>query len=241
MNRELQQWVKKIRQPGGTRAITRDQDDSDDEDENLAVTPIHKMMGHISKLQREMKRTAAPVTPLLATPAIKQSTSTGKKPKLSFKTGSKGKKWVPKTIKKKFPKVKSSPSLPSSEFDTAEEEDPSGGFRFSTAADEYPLTPYEGFPPSTGAHAFPSSTAADDDFGDDEETFMTGQELPPPSPLQKSLDSLKESMEKEKAFSAKLKSVKQKAQESALKKLAPAPGWKPFGTPTKRRMEGKDW
>ena len=32
-----------------------------------------------------------------------------------------------------------------------------------------------------------------------------------------------------------------KAQERALKKLAPAPGWKPFGTPTKRKLHGKDW
>ena len=111
VNRELQQWVKKIRQPGGTRGITRDQDESDEEDDNLAVAPIHKMMGHISKLRLGIKRKAEPITPLLQTPVIKQSASTGKKPKLSFKTGSKGKKWVPKTLKKKFPKVKSSPSL----------------------------------------------------------------------------------------------------------------------------------
>ena len=29
--------------------------------------------------------------------------------------------------------------------------------------------------------------------------------------------------------------------ELALKKLAPAPGWKPFGIPTKRKLHGKDW
>ena len=31
-----------------------------------------------------------------------------------------------------------------------------------------------------------------------------------------------------------------KATEKALKKLAPAPGWKPFGTPTRRKLDGKD-
>ena len=30
-------------------------------------------------------------------------------------------------------------------------------------------------------------------------------------------------------------------KKKALKKLAPAPGWKPYGTPTKRRLDGKDW
>ena len=41
------------------------------------------------------------------------------------------------------------------------------------------------------------------------------------------------------------KSLKQallkKATEKALKKLAPAPGWKPFGTPTRRKLDGQDW
>ena len=35
--------------------------------------------------------------------------------------------------------------------------------------------------------------------------------------------------------------VLKKATEKALKKLAPAPGWKPFGTPAKRKLGGKDW
>ena len=109
VNRELQQWVKKIRQPGGTRGITRDHDDSDDEDDNLAVAPIHKMMGHISKFRQGIKRKAEPVTPLLQTPVIKQPPSTGKKPKVSYKTGSKGKKWVPKTLKKSFQKANHPP------------------------------------------------------------------------------------------------------------------------------------
>ena len=157
MNRELQQWVKKIRQPGGTRGITRDQDVSDEEEDNLAVAPIHKMMGHISKISQGIKRNAEPVTPLLQTPVIKQPPSTGKKPKLSFKTGSKAKKWVPKTPKKKplsgyksFPKAKS-PSPPSGVFDTADEEIP-----LSTAYGGFPAgTPYGGFPLVHPTEGFP--------------------------------------------------------------------------------------
>ena len=86
VNRELQQWVKKIRQPGGTQGISRDEDDSDDE--NLAVGLLqHK---------------AEPVTPqsALQTAVVKQSPSTSKKPKLTFKTESKAKRLLPKTPKK---------------------------------------------------------------------------------------------------------------------------------------------
>ena len=35
--------------------------------------------------------------------------------------------------------------------------------------------------------------------------------------------------------------VLKKASEKALKTLAPAPDWKPFGTPTRRKLDGKDW
>ena len=251
VNRELQQWVKKIRQPGGTRGITRDQDESDEEDDNLAVALIHKMMGHISKLRRGIKRKAEPITPLLQTPVIKQSASTGKKPKLSFKTGSKGKKWVPKTLKKKFPKVKSSPSLPSSAFDTAKDEDPFGtayggipppeGFR--TSVDDFPeggLPPDDGFRFSTTADEVPLGTEDDGVFEGE------GEGDPYATPFSA---SLKKRIAKQKSLSEEFKSArakakeraKEKAMERALKKLAPAPGWKPFGTPSKRRMEGNDW
>ena len=40
VNRELQQWVKKICQPGGTQGISRDEDDSDEDEGNLAVGPL---------------------------------------------------------------------------------------------------------------------------------------------------------------------------------------------------------
>ena len=62
VNRELQQWVKKIRQPGGTRGISRDEDDSDDEG-NLAVGPLQQFMGNISKISKAIKRKPEPVTP----------------------------------------------------------------------------------------------------------------------------------------------------------------------------------
>ena len=188
VNRELQQWVKKIRQPGGTRGISRDEDDSDEGEGNLAVGPLHQFMGNISKISKAIKRKAEPVTPqsVLQTPVVKQTPFTGKKPKLTFKTGSKAKRLLPKTPKKstpssgyKTPKKKKTPSPPSSVFSTAEEE--------------------EGF-------------AAE-------------------SPLEKAKESIKN----------KFNEAAKRAQVRALKKLASASGWKPFGTPAKRRLDGKDW
>ena len=120
VNRELQQWVKKIRQPGGTRAITRYDKDTDEEEDgdNLAVAPIHRLMGDISKIRQGIKRQVKPVTPqlktsLLKTPVIKQSP--GKKPKVSGKSSSKAKqiKFTPKKFK--------TPSPPSSVFVSADE------------------------------------------------------------------------------------------------------------------------
>ena len=132
VNRELQQWVKKIRQPGGTREISRDKDDSDDDEGNLAVGPLQQFMGNISKISKAIKRKGEPVTPqsVLQTPVVKQTPFTGKKPKLTFKTGSEAKRLLPKTPKKstpstgyKTPKKKKTPSPPSSVFSTAEEEE----------------------------------------------------------------------------------------------------------------------
>ena len=183
VNRELQQWVKKIRQPGGTQGISRDEDDSDDE--NLAVGPLQHFMGNISKISKAIKRKAEPVTPqsVLQTSVAKQTPSTSEKPKLTFKTGSKAKQLLPKTPKKtpstgyKTPKKKKTPSPPSGVFSTADED------------------------------------------------------VPAKSPFQRAQESI------EKKFNEASK----RAQERALKKLAPAAGWKPFGTPAKRRLDGKDW
>ena len=176
VNRELQQWVKKIRQPGGTRGIGQDVSDSDEEEGNLAVGPLQQFMGNISKISKAIKRKAEPVTPqsVLQTPVVKQTPSTSKKPKLTFKTESKAKRLLPKT-----PKKKKTPSPPFSVSSTAEEE--------------------EGFAAK--------------------------------SPWKKARESI------EKKFNEASK----RATERALKKLATAPGWKPFGTPAKRRLDGKDW
>ena len=184
VNRELQQWVKKIRQPGGTQGISRDEDDSDEDEGNLAVGPLQQFMGNISKISKAIKRKAEPVTPqsVLQTPVVKQ-TPTSKKPKFTFKTGSKAKRLLPKTPKKtpssgyKTPKKKKTPSPPSSVFSMADED------------------------------------------------------VPAKSPFKKAQESI------EKKFNEAAK----RAQERALKKLAPAAGWKPFGTPAKRRLDGKDW
>ncbi|KAM7441590.1 hypothetical protein ABFA07_009340 [Porites harrisoni] len=185
VNRELQQWVKKICQPGGTQGISCDEDDSDEDEGNLAVGPLQQFMGNISKISKAIKRKAEPVTPqsVLQTPVVKQTPSTSKKPKFTFKTGSKAKRLLPKTPKKtpssgyKTPKKKKTPSPPSS---------------------------------------FPS---------------MADEDIPAKSPLKKAQESI------EKKFNEAAK----RAQERALKKLAPAASWKPFGTPAKRRLDGKDW
>ena len=103
VNRQLRQWTKKIRQPGGTRTVGHD--NTDDEDEyNLAVGLLQQFMGNIAKIQKGIKRKAVsnvPQTPV--TPAFKQSPVTpasSKKPKYSFKTGSKGKRLLPKISQK---------------------------------------------------------------------------------------------------------------------------------------------
>ena len=107
VNRQLRQWTTKIRQPGGVRAIGRDDDDTyDDDANNLAVGPLQQFMSNIAKIQKGIKRKATtPNVPQTAvTPAIKQSPKTPesrKKPKFSFKTGSKGKRLLPKTPKRK--------------------------------------------------------------------------------------------------------------------------------------------
>ena len=87
LNRQLRQCTKKIRHPGGTR--TARHDDTDDEDEyNLAVGPMKQFVGHITKIQKGIKKDAAvskiPQTP--TTPALNQSPGkplSSKKPKYS--------------------------------------------------------------------------------------------------------------------------------------------------------------
>ena len=67
---------------------------------------------------------------MLQTPVVKQTPSTSKKPKFTFKTRSKAKRLLPKTPKKtpssgyKTPKKKKTPSPPSSVFSMADEDVP---------------------------------------------------------------------------------------------------------------------
>ena len=196
VNRELQQWVKKIRQPGGTRAITRYDEDTDEDEDNLAVAPVHRLMGDISKIRKGIKREAKPVTPQLKTPVIKQSP--GKKPKVSGKTGSKAKliKFTPKKFK--------TPSSPTSSV--------------FVSADEGAV----GYTPSHGL---------------EETVFTSGKSATPPSPLEGSLQKLQASG---KLTGKLVKKVDPKIPK-ALKRLEPPPGWKPFGSPVKRKLHGKDW
>ena len=192
VNRELQQWVKKIRQPGGTRAITRYDEDTDEDEDNLAVAPIHRLMGDISKISQGIKREVKPTTPQLKTSPLKttgiKKQSTGKKPK--FKTSSKSKKI------KYSPKTHHFTSPPSSVFVSADE----GAVGYSPALGE-------------------------------DEVFTSGKSASPLSPVEGSLKKLQSSGK----FTGKIKTPR------VLKNLKPAPGWKPYGTPLKRKLHGKDW
>ena len=207
VNRQLRQWTKKIRQPGGIRSIGRDDSEEDDDDNNLAVGPMQQFMGNIRKIQKSIKRKATtpnvPQTPV--TPAIKQSPKTPesrKKPKFSFKTGSKEKRLLPKT-----PKRKKSASVT---YKTPEKS-------LEELATELPFS---------------------DQLG--ESPWKTPGEL-----ARDSLRAIRRRTRKSQSEERKKEGLKQtvlkKATEKALKKLAPAPGWKPFGTPTKRKLDGKDW
>ena len=251
VNRLLQQWVKKVRQPGGTRGITRDADESDEEEEdddegNLAVGPFHQFMGNISKLGKALKRKAEPSPPLLQAPQLQPPPSTAKQ----------AKRFLPKT-------PKTSPYLGYKRF----KKSPLSGYK---AANKTPLTGYK-----TPKKAKPPSPASSVFDTADEDVLVTtplelaaelpfaGQvgESPWISPTERAgarLKSIKRDIRKLSSEDRKNKGLQQsvakpqpsasmltraqrKAQRRALKKLEPAPGWKPFGTPTQRKLDGQDW
>ena len=58
VNRQLRQWTKKIRQPGGIRAIGRDDSEEDDDENNLAEGPLQQFIVNIAKIQKSIKRKA---------------------------------------------------------------------------------------------------------------------------------------------------------------------------------------
>ena len=69
--------------------------------------------------------------------------------------------------------------------------------------------------------------------------------VPPGELARDSLRAIRRRTRKSQSEEREKEGLKQtlfkKAQERALKKLVPAPGWKPFGTLTKRKLHGKDW
>ena len=83
--------------------------------------------------------------------------------------------------------------------------------------------------------------------------FVVARELPfseqvgqspwkSPSELaRESIRAIRRRTRKSESEERKKEGLLKTAQKRALKKLAPAPGWKPFGTPTKRKLDGKDW
>ena len=165
-------------------------------------------MGNIAKIQKTIKRKASPVPPQTpVTPTVKQSPhtpSTSKKPKLSFTTGSKAKRLLPKTPKKK----------------------------------KSPLCAYK--TPQKTAEKSSEELATELPFSDQvgESPWNSPGEL-----ARDSLRAIRRRTSKSQSEERKKEGLKQtlfkKAQERALKKLAPAPGWKPFGTPQKKTAKGK--
>ena len=77
VGQQLRQWTK-IRAIGSGEGF----EDSSDEEDNLAVGPVHQMISNIAKIQKGITR---PVTP--KTPDIKQSPPSSKKAKFRFKNG----------------------------------------------------------------------------------------------------------------------------------------------------------
>ena len=143
-----------------------------------------------------------PETPV--TPGIKQSPKipeSRKTPKFSFKTGSKGKRLLPKIPKSKTPKRKKSAS---STYKTSEKEE---------LATELPFT---------------------DEGG-------TTHWKTPADIARQNTRKLRRQTRQSRAEERKEIGLQNTATKRALKKLAQAPGWKPFGTPTKRKLDGLDW
>ena len=247
VNRGLQHWVKKIRQPCGTRGIGQDVSDSDvDEDErNLAVGPFHQFMGNISKLSKAMQRKAEPVTPPLQTPVVKQRPSTIKKvkrvlpatPKTTAFSGYKKAKKCPlscyKVPKTGYKTPKKPPSPASSVFDTADEDMPATTPLELSSKQLAAELPYSGH---VGETPWRSPTERES-----ERLNSIKRSIRKLTSEDQKSAGLQQSAQKLKQTASLLTRAQQRVQRRALEKLAPAPGWKPFGTPTKRRMDGKDW
>ena len=254
VNRNLQQWVKKVRQPGGTRGITRNADESDEEDDdegNLAVGPFHQFMGNMYKLGKAIKRKAEPIPPPLQTPQLQPPPSTSKQAKrflpkmpktspfLGYKTFRKtplsGYKAAKKTplMGYKTPKKAKPASLASTDFDTADEDIPVKTPLELTAEQLAAALP---FAEQVGTSPWISPTErAGESIKSIKRAIrkVMGEE--------RKTKGLQQSVAKPQASASVLTRAQRKAQRRALKKLEPAPGWKPFGTPTQRKLDGQDW
>ena len=175
-----------------------------DEEDNLAVGPVHQMISSIVKIQKGITRPATPKTPDIRqspiTPDIKQSPPSSKKAKFFFKTGSKGKRLLCKT-----PLTKSSVKKSTPPFKTLEKtsEELATECPFSGA---YGVEPWD-TPPDRA------------EPGRKRITRQSRKDLRP------------------KVADAVLKGT----EKGILKKLEPAPGWKPFETPAKWKVDGQDW
>ena len=185
-----------------------------DEDEyNLAVRPLQQFMGNIAKIQKGIKRKAVsniPQTPV--TPAIKQSPVTpasGKKPEYSFKTGSKGKRLLPKTSQKT--------PLSARGWETG------SPWKFSQS--------YKTPPKSKGraSASLPFASA----YGTE----------PWDTPTEKAASTTKRitRAHRKQHGTSLYKAAVQGAKKGVLKKLETTAGWNPFGTLTKRKLDGQDW
>lgn len=164
---------------------------------------MRQFMGNITKIRRGIKRSATtPKVPQTSvTPMIKPSPpSSSKKPKFSFKTGSKGKRLLPKTPLKTS-SLKKSPSY----------------FKKKISY-QIPNSPS-------------SFKTAEEDLGES----LTELFLEEGASLE---EQRKRSVEK---IIEKAKESLDEATKDALKKLAPVPCWKPFGTPVKRKLDGQDF
>ena len=193
---------QEIRQPGGIRAIGRDDSEEDDDENNLAVGPFQQSIGNIAKIQKVIKKkavSASPQTPI--TPAIKQSPNTPesrKMPKFSFKTESKRKRLLPKTPKKK--------------------ESPSSAYNIPRKSLEELVTE---LPFIDEGGTTPWKTPADI--------------------ARENTRKLRRQTRQSRAEERKQIGLQNTATKRALKKLAQAPGGKPFGTSTKRKLDRQDW
>lgn len=65
VGRQLGQWIKRVRQPGGIWSVEGDEVEVEEEDDmtNLARGPMYNLLTQLVKTQKIIKRQATPATP----------------------------------------------------------------------------------------------------------------------------------------------------------------------------------